>query len=117
MIQMESILLELQKLPDRYEKVADEAARTEATYRNLSEMSKLILAGLQNSIKRDAPKITESESLRRAMASEEYQLHTDAVCKARHDYLVAEAQHKSLDVRLDCLRSLNSSHTAKIRLL
>lgn len=108
---------ELEKIPALYEKLSSDAAIKEATYKNLEEQKKSIFSGIKNRAKREQSNLPESALERIAYASEEYQIFIDGLCKARHDYLVSKAALNALDIKVDVLRSINTTNNAKIKLL
>ena len=112
--------MDFQSIPEKIVEIGEKLAEYTAMYENLSEMSKVILASIQNDIQsfmtEKSVKITESEKQSKALGNSRYKDHLDGLKVARQEMLKHRAYMQALDAKFELMRSLNSLKKAEMRM-
>lgn len=108
---------ELERLPDLFDKAAEEAALRKAEYESINSQTKVLLSSIKNKKKREDSSLSESALNRLAEAADEMIVHYNGLTKARHDYLMAQAKFNSISNRTEVYRSILSYQKKEMNIL
>jgi|SRR3990167_1110989 len=103
-MELRTIQQQLEELIQHTSKILKNYHEAKTNYENLEEMKKPILATIEI---RYLDLKTQNEIARSALADTEYKEYLAGLATARKAYNEAWARLKSLEIKKDCLQSLN----------